>query len=142
MKTLLLLAMLLCCSFLASAQDRQLDESRKLNLNEPQLLEYPDLGIAAGIAQSPSGLPVMMHELIPVQSRIGIYGKYLAGNGVRSVILQNQGREFVLEAEAWPAGFFKLEMLTFRLPVDVHGEVWVRTLGRLDQSNAVRFYVE
>lgn len=126
----------------ALAQDRTVQEIRSLRLQAPQLLEYPDLHIAAGIVQSSQGYPVMTYDLIPAQSLIGLYGLSLKSNGVTKIILQNQGEELVVDVEVWPVGWLKLEMMTFRLPPEVHGEVWVKTMGRFDVSNTVRFFVE
>jgi len=142
MKTLFLIIFAFCLLLPVSAQDRELAERRELRINTPQLLEYPDLHIAAGLGQSPSGYPVMLYDLIPRQSTIGIYGKYLAENGVVDVLINNQGREFALDVQTHPMGWFRWEMATFRLPADVTGEVWIRTMGRFNESNIVRIFVE
>lgn len=137
-----LLVLLMILPVFALAQDRSVQEIRSLKLQTPQLLEYPDLHIAAGIVQSPQGYPVMTYDLIPAQSMIGLYGTSLRFNGVTKIVLQNQGGELLLDVDVWPVGWLKTEMMTFRLPPEVHGEVWVKTVGRFDVSNTVRFFVE
>jgi hypothetical protein len=137
-----LLVLLMILPVFALAQDRSVQEIRSLKLQTPQLLEYPDLHIAAGIVQSPQGYPVMTYDLIPAQSTMGLYGHSLKSNGVTKIVLQNQGGELLLDVNVWPVGWLKLEMMTFRLPPEVHGEVWVKTVGRFDVSNTVRFFVE
>lgn len=142
MKKNLLIMLMLLLSIVAFGQERKISEIRSLKPYTPQLLEYPDLHIAAGIAQSPQGYAVMTYDLIPAQSLIGLYGQSLKSNEVTKIILQNQGGELVIDVDVWPVGWLKLEMVTFRLPPEVHGEVWVKTLGRFDVSNTVRFFVE
>lgn len=136
-----LLVLLMILPVFALAQDRGVQEIRSLKLQTPQLLEYPDLHIAAGIVQSPQGYAVMTYDLIPAQSMMGLYGHSLKSNGVTKIVLQNQGGELILDVDVWP-GWLKTEMMTFRLPPEVHGEVWVKTVGRFDVSNTVRFFVE
>jgi len=126
----------------ALAQDRKVQEIRSLKPYTPQLLEYSDRHIAAGIVQSPQGYAVMTYDLIPAQSLMGLYGQSLKVSGVTKAVIQNQGEEFIIDVQVWPVGWLKIEVMTFRLPPEVHGEVWVKTRGRFDVSNTVRFFVE
>ena len=138
-----LLVLLMILPVIGLAQDRSVQGIRSLKSYTPQLLEYPGLHIAAGIVQSPQGYPVMTYDLIPAQSLIGLYGQSLKVSGVTKALLQYQGEELVVDVEVWPVGWLKLEIMTFRLPPEVHGEVWVKTMGRFDNaSNTVRFFVE
>lgn len=142
MKTYLLILLMILPVF-ALAQDRTVQEIRSLKPYTPQLLEYPDLHIAAGIVQSPQGYAVMTYDLIPAQSLMGLYGQSLKVSGVTKAVIQNQGEEFIIDVQVWPVGWLKIEVMTFRLPPEVvHGEVWVKTRGRFDVSNTVRFFVE
>jgi hypothetical protein len=142
MKKNLLITLMLLLSTLAFGQERTVSEIRSLKPYTPQLLEYPDLHIAAGIVQSPQGYAVMTYDLIPAQSLMGLYGQSLQVSGVTKAVIQHQGEELVLDVEVWPVGWLKIEVMTFRLPPEVHGEVWVKTMGRFDVSNTVRFFVE
>ncbi len=144
MKTYLLILLMILPVF-ALAQDRDV-RVRSLKQPSSQLMGYSNLDnslipIAAGIVQSPQGYALTTHDLIPAESLIGLYGQSLIINGVQKALLQNQGAEIVVEAHTWPVGWLKIEMMTFRLPPGVRGEVLVKTLGR-DASNTVRFFVE
>lgn len=131
-----LLICLVLASFPGMAQDRILVQL------EPQLLEYSNLGLAAGLAQSPQGYPVMLHEVVPTGSIVSILGKQLSKSAVTHVLLLNQGREWALKAEVYPQLWFGLETCVFRLPGEIHGEVFVKAIGESRNSNLVRILVE
>lgn len=142
MKTLFLIIFAFCLLLPVSAQDRELAERRELRINTPQLLEYPDLHIAAGLAQSPQGYPVTLSGVIPTGSIVSIWGKQLSGSAVTYVLLLNQGREWALKAEVYSHLWFGLETCVFRLPSEIHGEVFIKAIGENQNSNKVRILVE
>lgn len=139
---LLLLLPLLPLSGLAQDRNIAHDGFRFLNRDEPQLLEYPNLGIAVGLAQSPQGYAVMLQDVVPSGSLVSIWGKQLSGSAVTHVLLLNQGREWALKAEIYPQLWFGLEMCVFRLPSEIYGEVFVKAIGESRNSNLVRILVE
>lgn len=136
----------LCCtlflflflSLSSLAQDRGIP----FRLTEPQLLEYPNLGLAAGLAQSPQGYSVHLSDVVPSGSLVGIWGKQLSGSSVTHVLLLNQGREWAAKAEVYPQPWFGLETLSLRLPTEIHGEVFIKAIGESRNSNKVRILVE
>lgn len=120
------------------AQDRAV----AFRLTEPQLLEYPNLGIAAGMAQSPQGFPVMLQDVVPAGSLVSIWGKQLSGSAVTHVLLLNEGREWATKAQVYSQLWFGLETLSLRLPGEIHGEVFIKAIGESRNSNLVRILVE
>lgn len=118
------------------------DRGTAFRLTEPQLLEYPNLGIAAGMAQSPQGFPVFLQDVVPSGSLVSIWGKQLSGSSVTHVLLLNQGREWALKAEVYPQPWFGLETCVFRLPSEIHGEAFIKAIGENRNSNKVRILVE
>lgn len=140
MKTLLLISMLCILALPAIAQDRSFSP-RRLPL-PPQLIENPDSHIASGIAQAPTGYPVIIgSESVPRGSNVGLYGSLLKQNGVNEVLIMANGKEYSLRVAVNPQLFPKLEMMTFKLPNEITGEVLVSAIG-LTYSNWVKFYVE
>ena len=109
---------------------------------EPQFFEYPILGFAAGVAQSPQGYAVMLQDVVPSGSLVSIWGKQLSGSAVTHVLLLNQGREWALKAEIYPQLWFGLETCVFRLPSEIHGEAFIKAIGENRNSNKVRILVE
>ena len=143
MKYLLLGLVLLLVPVRATAQDRALPETRQLHIFEPQLLEYEGIHVAAGLAQTPYGYPVMLSQWIPPGSVVSLWGQFLKQNGiVRVHLTTEEGRELDLAGELWPVNWFRVESFTFRLPSDIHGEVQAKMTGRFAESNSVRFFVE
>lgn len=135
------LLLCLCVGPFVAAQDRGLLELRK-TWETPRLMEYEGLaGIAAGIAQSPEGYPVMLYNPLPVGSLVSIYGNNLADVS-EILITTEEGRELTVPFVILPMGYFKLEMLHFRLPVDVRGDVWLKAVSRTRESNLVRLLVK
>lgn len=122
------------------AQDQNI--TFRLLPTEPQLLEYPNLGLAAGLAQSPQGYSVHLSDVVPSGSLVGIWGKQLSGSSVTHVLLLNQGREWAAKAEVYPQLWFGLETLSLRLPGEIHGEVFIKAIGENRNSNKVRILVE
>ena len=123
-------------------QDRQLAELRPAVRFTPTLFEMPN-GIAAGIAQYPQGYALPLSDTpVPSGSIVGIYGLSLTVNQTDSLVLWNEEKKtgIVVPVEIWPY-WFGMEIVTFRLPPDVHGEVKVWIAGRL-ASNRVRLVVE
>lgn len=142
MKTVIYTLLLcFCVGPFVAAQDRSLYELRK-TWETPRLIEYEGLGgIAAGIAQSPEGYPVMLYEPLPVASTVGIYGNNLADVSEIQITTE-EGRELRLPAVVFPMGFFKIDILHFRLPGDVRGEIWIKAVSRTRESNLVRLFVK
>lgn len=140
MKTLLLLFFL---SVTVTAQDRYLESPRQFAVRlPPQLME--GAGVTAnGIAQAPNGEPAFIvgFNRIPAGSIIGLYGSMLQRNDVAEVLIMANGKEYALAVDVYSQVFPNLEMVVFRLPSAVTGEVWVRAAG-LRESNFVRFFVE
>lgn len=138
MKVLFLLFLLILPTM---AQERQ--SRRAINL-PPQLLEDASTHVAAGLAQSPSGAPIIIDTRpIPRGLIVSLFGTLMRVNGVREVLLVNvsDGKEYVLPGSVSGIWIPKLERVAFRLPNAASGEVWVRTIG-IRESNWVRFYVE
>lgn len=105
-------------------------------------MENSDSHIASGIAQAPTGYPVIIgSEFVPRGSTVGLYGSSLKINGVDEVLILVKGKEYSLRAVVNRPFFPKLEMMTFRLPSEITGEVLVSAIG-LTYSNWVKFYVE
>lgn len=139
MKVFLLLIML---TIPLVAQDRDMPAKRRATRLPPQLIENPDSHIASGIAQAPTGYPVIIGtDVVPHNSIIGLYGTLLKRNNVAEVLIMANGKGYSLRVAVNPQLFPKLEMMVFRLPPEITGEVLVRTAG-LTESNWVRFYVE
>lgn len=137
MKALLLLLIL---AMPLVAQDRSFSP-RRLPL-PPQLIENPDTHIASGIAQAPTGYPVIIgSESVPRGSTVGLYGSQLRINGIDEVLILVNGKEYSLRAAVSRSFFPKWELMTFRLPPEITGEVLVSAIG-LTYSNWVKFYVE
>lgn len=138
----------LCCtlflflilSLSGLAQDRSI--TFRLLPTEPQLLEYQNLGLAAGLAQSPQGYSVHLSDVVPSGSLVSIWGKQLSGSSVTHVLLLNQGREWALKAQVYPQSWFGLETLNLRLPDEIHGEVIIKAIGDRRNSNKVKILVE
>ena len=135
------LAFLFCAAFTASAlaQDRTVP-SRRVFQPSPQLSVIHDTDNAAGIAQTPYGHALTLGGPIPAGSTVGVYGHFLL-RSANKVLLWSDGGVVVVDAETSRYPFFGLEMVTFRLPVDLRGDVWVTTVGRLN-SNTVKIVVE
>lgn len=140
MKTLLITLLLCVLTVPAFAQDRSL-QPRRLFQPPPQLSTLTDTDAAVGIAQTPQGYIVPIQgDPIPAGSLAGIFGHSLLG--ARSVLLWSASGEIVLlPAETWRTSFPGLEMATFRLPKDWHGDVWITLAGR-QASNTVRISIE
>jgi hypothetical protein len=108
MKYLLLGLVLLLVPVRATAQDRALPETRQLHIFEPQLLEYEGIHVAAGLAQTPYGYPVMLSQWIPPGSVVSLWGQFLKQNGiVRVHLTTEEGRELDLAGELWPVNWFR-----------------------------------
>jgi hypothetical protein len=136
MKALLLLIIL---AMPLVAQDRSFSP-RRLPL-PPQLIENPDTHIASGIAQAPTGYPVIIgSESVPRGSTVGLYGSQLRVNGIDEVLILANGKEYSLRVVVNRPFFPKLELMTFRLPPEITGEVLVSAIG-LTYSNWVKFDV-
>lgn len=137
MKTL---ALVLLLSLSVMAQDRQPGSTRRAVPSVPVLMTIGD-DIASGFAQTPWGWPMMLYGgFVPPGSTVGIYGTSLSG--VAFVMIENDGRELVKPVVISSAGLLKLEMMVFRLPVGLSGEVRIRVVSRFNQSNMVRFWVQ
>lgn len=138
MKTLLLLIAL---TLPLIAQDRQVNSRRAYNL-PPQLMEDTSTHTANGVAQAPTGYPVIIgSENVPRGSTVGLYGTLLKRNQVSEVLIIANGKEYSLRATVTSELFPKLEKLVFKLPPEITGEVLVSAIG-LTYSNWVRFYAE
>ncbi len=135
--TFILLACLALCGF---AQDRSLP-SRRFFQPAPVLMTMIGTQDAAGIAQTPMGYVVPLYAApIPAESRVGIYGRSLSANTFSVMLWHSGGVTFAL-AESSRNPLQGLGTASFRLPADVHGEVWVTAIGR-QTSNTVRLTVE
>jgi hypothetical protein len=137
-----LLALLLCASFVlcASAQERSLSPRRGFQ-PAPVLLTMAGSDDAAGFAQTPQGYALPLYAApVPAESRVGIYGRSLSASTF-SVMLWHSGGVERVTAESSRNAFPGLETVSFRLPADVRGEVWVTVIGR-QTSNTVRLTVE
>jgi hypothetical protein len=141
MKRLSLLLILCALVLPLAAQERHVAPKRFAYL-PPQLIENPDTHIASGLAQSPTGHPVYLDTgAAPRGSIVGVYGFLLKRNNVGSILLMMNGERFLVQAEVFPQFYPKLEMVVFRLPPNVTGEVAISAVG-LTESNWVRFFVE
>lgn len=144
MKQLLFVLFLcaLACGFVTAtfAQSRDLS-TRRVFQPSPQLSTLSNTDAAVGIAQTPQGYVVPIQgEPIPAGSLAGIFGHSLLG--ARSVLLWSaSGEVILLPAETWRTSFPGLEMATFRLPRDWHGDVWITLAGR-QASNTVKITIE
>jgi len=108
----------------------------------PHLTENPDSRIASGLAQSLYGYPVNIGvDGIPAGSIVGLYGSNLKINSVDEVLILANGKEYSLRVSVNRTLFPRTEMMVFRLPPEITGEVLVSAIG-LTYSNWVRFYVE
>ena len=135
------IALLLFLSVAALAQDR-VPPSRRTTTLSPQLTVITDTDHAAGFIQTSYGYPLALTgDLIPASSTVGIFGQYLTSNSTSKVSLWSDNGVQVVDATVWQYPFFGLEVLIFRLPVDLHGNVYVTTLGR-QASNTVKITVE
>lgn len=105
----------------------------------PQLVTYPDTDNAAGIAQTPHGYALSLSGPVPAGSIVGIYGYRLVSSSASKILLWSDTGVMVVDCDAWRYAFF--EMVTFRLPANLYGDVWVTTLGR-QTSNTVRITIE
>jgi hypothetical protein len=138
-KIALLLLFVLAIPAVSVAQDRSFSP-RRLPL-PPQLIENPDSHIASGIAQAPTGYPVIIgSESVPRGSTVGLYGSQLRINGIDEVLILANGKEYSLRVVVNRPFFPKLELMTFRLPPEITGEVLVSAIG-LTYSNWVKFDV-
>ncbi len=134
-------SLLLCASFALCvvAQDRSLP-SRRAFQSAPVFLTITGTQDAAGIAQSPQGHAVPLHIApAPQWSLVGLYGRGFAG--VSLVMLWHDNGVTIAPVESVRSIFPGIEMIVFRLPAGVTGEVWITTIGR-QSSNIVRLTVE
>lgn len=136
MKTLFVFAVLLL-TVPAFAQER----GRHFQVIEPQLYELQGAHVAAGLVQSPNGYcaPISAQPM-PAESLVAVYGQFLSRNRVTMIILYTADQEQVLNVAVYPY-LFKTEYVFFRLPADIHGEVWIHAIGNAN-SNAVRIFVQ
>lgn len=108
----------------------------------PKLATLLDSDDAAGIAQAPNlDVIVLSGRPIPSGSTVGIYGSHLVKNNVTKLWLATDGVAQSVDAEAYSMRLPNLEIVVFRLPGNVRGEVWVTAAGR-QISNPVRIIVE
>ncbi len=123
------------------AQSRS-PKPRRTAQTAPRLLTVTDTDLAAGLAQTPQGYPQSLgNGSIPAQSTIGIYGRFLVSSGADKVILWSDIGILVVDARASRNSFPGLDMIVFRLPANLHGDVWITTVGR-QASNTVKITVE
>lgn len=126
------------------AQDRWLAPVRTFE-PLPQLAVFNGTEYATGIAQTPDLQVLVLSDLgwppIPAGSTVGIYGSYLTNNSVSQVWLRVVGWQVTVEVDVYKLNIPGLEMAVFHLPAEVHGEVWITTVGRRS-SNSVRLTVE
>lgn len=122
-------------------QNRQLREPRPLR-PLPQLAVFNGTEFAAGVTQLPDlQIKSLWDWPIPAGSTVGIYGSYLTNNSVSQVWLRVVGWQVTVEVDVYKLNIPGLEMAVFHLPAEVHGEVWITTVGRRS-SNSVRLTVE
>lgn len=143
----LLLALFLCalaCGLVTAvfAQDRTLSQ-RRVFQPSPQLSTLTDTDVAVGIAQTPQGYAMPIQgDPIPAGSLAGIFGHSLVSSGATSVLLWGESGDVrLVRATTWRTSFPGLEMATFRLPADWHGDVWITLAGR-QASNTVKITIE
>lgn len=127
---------------LTFSQDRQLSTRRTFQA-PPSLATLWDTDFAAGIAQTPYGyaLPLSSGDPIPASSNVGLFGHFFLNNGANKVLLWSNSVVIAVDAQAMTYPYPGLEMILFRLPENVHGEVWVTVAGR-QVSNTARIIVE
>ena len=138
----LFIAILLCVlTTFAFAQDRAIAPRRAFQPS-PSLMTREGTDDAAGLVQTPAGYPLPLNgSPIPARSLVGILGHELLKSGANQVVLWSNDGVQVVEAKAVRDLFPNLERIVFRLPADLHGDVWVATLGR-QSSNVVRITIE
>ena len=141
MKIVSLMCLMLALTIVGLSQERSLQTPRS-RAQQPELFEYPALHLAAGMAQSPQGYPVLLSDTVPSQSVVGLYGSSLQANNVSKVLLQSGDSTWEVNVQIFPTLWFKRDTAVFRLPPDAHGEVWVNAVGRFGISNTVRFWVD
>ena len=141
MKHLFLLLLLCVLTASAFAQDRAIAPRRTFQPS-PDLMTLQGTDDAAGLAQTPAGYPLPLNgSPIPARSLVGILGHELLKSGANQVLLWSNNGIQVIEAKAVRDLFPGLERIVFRLPADLHGDVWVATVGR-QSSNVVKIIVE
>lgn len=135
-----LFLLLLALTLPITAQERTLSHRRAIQ-PAPVLSTYTGTDDAAGVAQSPQGYALPLYAApLPAGSRVSIYGRSLVNSG-GIVLLWHSGGILTVPATTARGLFPGVELVTFRVPEFVTGEVWVMVTGR-QSSNLVRLQME